>query len=89
MIRMFVRHKVTDFDHWKQGYDAFDEERKGMGVVGDAVYRSVVDTNEVTAWHDFSTLEEAQAFVGSPRLREVMDEAGVASDPDIWFTESA
>jgi hypothetical protein len=31
MIRMFIRHPVEDYARWRQGYDDFDEERKGMG----------------------------------------------------------
>jgi len=34
MFRMFVRHPVSDFATWKQAYDDFDGERKGMGVAG-------------------------------------------------------
>jgi hypothetical protein len=89
MVRMFVRHPVTDFAHWKQAYDDFDEERRGMGVAGDAVFQSADDPNDVTAWHDFQTLESARAFLESARLREVMAAAGVAGEPTIWFTTPA
>jgi hypothetical protein len=89
MIRMFVRHPVADFAQWKQAYDDFDGERKGMGVVGDAVFRSADDPNDVTAWHDFETLQSAHDFAGSERLREVMAAAGVAGEPAIWFTNPA
>lgn len=89
MIRMFVRHPVNDFATWKQAYDDFDSERQGMGVVGDAVFQSVDNPNEVTAWHDFETLDAARSFVESPRLREVMEAAGVAGEPTIWFATSA
>jgi len=86
MIRMFVRHPVVDFAIWKQAYDDFDAERKGMGVIGDAVFQSTEDPNDVTIWHDFETLQSAQRFVASERLREVMASAGVAGEPAIWFT---
>lgn len=89
MVRMFVRHPVEDFDSWKEVYDDFDEERRGMGVVGDAVFQSVDDPEDVTVWHDFENEETARAFAASDRLREVMGEAGVAGDPDIWFTTEA
>lgn len=89
MVRMFVRHPVSDFTTWKAAYDAFDEERRGMGVVGDAVFQAADDPNDVTAWHDFESLEAAQAFAGSPRLREVMAGAGVAGPPQIWFANQA
>ncbi len=86
MIRLFVRHPVADFAKWKQAYDAFDGERKGMGVVGDAVFTSADDPNDVTVWHDFETLQSARGFVESARLREVMSSAGVAGEPTMWFT---
>jgi hypothetical protein len=86
---MFVRHPVTDFAKWKAAYDAFNAERAGMGVTGDAVFQEVDDPNDVTAYHDFADLAAAQAFAGSPRLKEVMEEAGVAGPPTIWYTNSA
>ncbi len=86
MIRLFVRHPVTDYPTWKKAYDAFDEERRGMGVVGDAVFQATHDHNDVTIWHDFETEESAHTFMDSPRLREAMDAAGVSGDPLIWFT---
>ena len=89
MIRLFVRHPVTDFAQWKQAYDEFNNERKDMGVVGHAVYKSADDPNDVTVWHDFETLESARGFVESDRLREVMSSAGVAGEPTIWFTNPA
>ena len=86
MVRMFVRHRVNDYAVWRKAYDDFDGERNGMGVIGDAVFQSVGDADDVTAWHDFETMEAAQSFAGSDRLKEVMQGAGVASAPDIWFT---
>jgi hypothetical protein len=38
MVRLFVRHPVADYAAWRRVYDDFDEERRGMGVTGHAVY---------------------------------------------------
>ena len=89
MIRMFVRHSVHDFAAWKAAYDAFDTERKAAGVRGDGVFQTVGDPKEITAWHDFESLETARSFAGSDRLRQVMEDAGVAGEPSIWFTTEA
>jgi hypothetical protein len=89
MIRMFVRHDVADYGKWRQAYDAFDAERRGMGVRSAAVYRSAEKDTDVTITHDFDSLEAARALVGSPRLREVMTAAGVISVPTVWFTTLA
>lgn len=89
MVRMYVRHPVADFDHWKQVYDDFEEVRKELGVQGHAVFQNVDDPNDVTAWHDFDSLDAAQHFAQSERLRDGMGEAGVTGEPTIWFTERA
>jgi hypothetical protein len=89
MIRMFVRHDVSDYTTWRRHYDGFDAERRTMGVRGDAVYLAADNRNDVTVTHDFDTLQAAQAFASSPRLREVMAGAGVVGKPTIWFTSQA
>ena len=89
MIRMFVRHAVRDFAAWKRAYDAFDEERKGMGVTGDAVFQDVDNPTMVTAWHDFEDLDTARTFRDSDRLKSVMGEAGVLGEPIVWFATPA
>ncbi len=50
MVRLYVRHPVEDFDHWMRGYSANTAFREEGGVLGDAVYRSVDDPNDVTVW---------------------------------------
>jgi len=89
MSRLFVRHQVADYDAWRKVYNDFDPTRRSMGVIGDAVYRSADDPNNVTAWHDFGSIDEARAFAGSTELKEAMGAAGGTSAPDIWFVEKA
>ena len=60
-----------------------------MGVTDHAVYQSVDDPNDVTAWHDFETREQAESFASSDRLRQRMTEAGVQGQPSIWFVTEA
>ncbi len=89
MATMFVRHSVKDFGAWKAAYDEFDAERKSMGVTAHGVFQSEDDPNALTIYHEFESLDAAKAFAGSDRLKEVMESAGVASAPDIWFTHRA
>lgn len=85
MATLFVRHDVKDFATWKSAYDAFDAERIQMGVTGQGVYQSNDNPNEVTAYHHFDSMNAAKSFVESPRLKEVMQEAGVIGTPTIWL----
>lgn len=85
MIRVFVRHTVSDYGRRKQEYDAFDGQRREMGVKDDAVFQSLDDPNDVTVWHDFDSLEGAQAFTSSDALMQVLAKAGIQGEPEIWF----
>ena len=89
MATLFVRHKVSDFATWKAAYDAFDAERSGMGVTGQGVYQADGDPSDVTAYHHFENMSAAKAFLDSPRLKEVMESAGVVGQPDLWLTNRA
>jgi hypothetical protein len=86
MVRLFVRHKVSNYAKWRKAYDAFDKERPAMGVLGHAVFRSTDDRNDVTVWHDFATTRKAKAFASSEKLKAAMRAAGVRGAPKIWFT---
>ena len=48
MVTLFVRHKVEDFAAWKVAYDAFDEHRAKMGVIGHGAYHAEDDEHDVT-----------------------------------------
>ncbi len=85
MIRMFVRHTVTDFNAWKRVYDDFEGGQKALGVRAEAVFCGAESPDDVTVWHDFDDLVTAQAFFVSSELRETMKVAGVVGEPEIWF----
>ncbi len=85
MATLFVRHKVKEYGAWKAAYDAFDEERKKMGVIGHGVYQADDNPNDVTVYHDFDTMDTAKEVAGSARTKEVMNSAGVQGAPDMWF----
>ena len=89
MVRLFVRHKVADYDAWRKVYDEFDETRRPMGVTDHAVFRGVDDRNDVTVWHDFADADEARAFVSSDELRNAMQQVGVQGEPEVWFVTQA
>jgi hypothetical protein len=89
MVRIFVRHTVADYGRWKQEYDSFGKERPLLGVRGDAAFQSVDNPNDVTVWHDFDSLEQAQEFVSSEPLLQAMGRSGVEGEPEIWFVTEA
>ena len=87
MVRLYVRHQVSDYAAWRRVYDAFDKVSRG--VRGDAVYQAVDDPNDVTVWHDFDDRAAAEAFAASEDLKSAMAEAGMEGAPTIWITNEA
>jgi quinol monooxygenase YgiN len=88
-VRMFVRHEVADYAAWRKSYDSFRSTQKKLGVLAHAVYQSTDNANDVTATHDFASVEKAKAFAASPELKSAMEGAGVKGTPQIWFTTPA
>jgi hypothetical protein len=76
---------VRDYPSWKKIYDEFDAVRPSFGVIAHAVFQSDENSNDISGYHEFKTMEEAKAFANSNELREAMAKAGVVGTPDIWF----
>ncbi len=89
MATLFVRHDVADFGTWKQAYEDFNDERATMGVTGHGAYQAEGNPNNVTIYHHFDSMDAAKAFMGNPRLAEVMMAAGVQGEPTVWFATKA
>ena len=89
MVTMFIKAKINDYDHWKQGYDAFTEIRKEKGVTAASVHRHIDAPDLITVTHQFKNLQAATGFAGMAELRSAMMDGGVIGPPDIWFTEDA
>jgi hypothetical protein len=84
---MFVRHTVPDFDTWKKVVDEFGPTFKDYGVVRTTYYRSVDKPNDITAAHEFETIEAARTYAASDELREARPKAGVYGEPAVWIVE--
>lgn len=87
MIRMVATHEVADYDTFIAGYDAEDAAaiREAGGVEFDAVYRQTDNPNDLMIVHDFSSMDQAAAYVESPDLKAAMEALGVIEPPIITF----
>jgi len=72
-----IRHRVADFDAWKQVYDGFARFQADHGVHAHQVLRSTDDANDVIVTHTFDSLEAARAFLDMPELKGAMTDGGV------------
>jgi heme-degrading monooxygenase HmoA len=84
---LLVRHKVQDYARWKSVFDEDDTNRRAGGSQGGRVLRSASDPNELVLLLEWDDLAKARQFASSYKLREAMQRAGVADQPDIYFLE--
>lgn len=85
MIRLYLRHRVHDYDLWRRSHDETGVEmRPHSGVVASGVHRSLDDPDEVTVWRDFETEAEARAFAERSLRPEASDET-----PQVWIARDA
>jgi quinol monooxygenase YgiN len=82
-VTVIVSHEVKDYAAWRKGYDADEPNRKKAGFSVSGVYTDVKNPNMVTVIGEFASPAAAEAFMTNPKLKEVMDKAGVVSKPEV------
>ena len=87
MTYAIVRHKVEDYDKWKEAFDAALDFRKDAGEKHFLVCTDCDDKNIVTVMVEWEDLEIAKKFFESDELKEKMKETGVTEEPEIRYVE--
>jgi len=82
-VVVIVTHEVKDYNSWRKGYDADETNRKQAGFKVSGVYADVKNHNMVTIIGEFPSAAAAEAFTTSPKLKEVMEKAGVVGKPEV------
>ena len=89
MARIFLAHKVRDYDEWRGGYDADRERREAAGLIEAGHFHSANDRNSfLIVWDTEASIDEATGMVtgmlADEGLAKVMEEAGVLEKPEFW-----
>ena len=87
MIKMYVRHKVADFNKWKIVFEEVEPFRKQSGSSGSHVFRNNANANEVLVITDWDNKDQGMKFGQSSELKNAMERAGVIGAPGISFAE--
>lgn len=82
-VVVVITHEVKEYSVWRKGFDADDSNRKQAGFKVSGVYADVKNPNMVTIIGEFPSAAAAEAFSTSPKLKEVMEKAGVVSKPEV------
>ena len=83
-----IRHKVQDYNSWKETFDNFVEVRKANGELSYQIMHPDNDPNNIIAWFEWDNSDNARNFMGSSDLQEAMNEAGVLEPPEIYYLET-
>ena len=89
MAHVLVRHKVENYARWKPVFDQHAGLREEAGSKGGFLFRNAEDPNEVFVLLEWESLESARKFIQSPTQPKVMEEAGVAEPPEVWYLDSS
>jgi hypothetical protein len=89
MGTLIIRHRVKDYDKWRQVFDRHKRAQKAAGLSNPRVFRSSDDRNEVVILFDTADTSRAKDFTGSADLKETMSKAGVLDRPTVYFLDSA
>lgn len=80
-----IAHSVKDYAAWRPLFNTDSVERKASGMKDIVVGRSVDNPNHIMIALEVSDVQKAKDFAAKPRLKQVMDKAGVNSKPDINY----
>ncbi len=78
-----ISHPVEDYGAWRKIYDDFADEQQAGGVIMEEVFQDPAAPNNVVVLHGFESLEAAEAFLTSDKLKSAMAGAGVAAPPTV------
>jgi hypothetical protein len=84
---LIVRHRIANFEKWKEVFDSMTSVRKEHGWTSAIVYRDAADPQMVTIVNRVKDLDGAKRYGSSEKLRTAMQSAGVLGPPDVFFLE--
>ena len=85
MAYAIARHTVKDYAAWRRVFDEFEPVRKQGGERSAVVLQADGNPNDVTVINTWDSVAAAKAFFGQEALKEAMQKAGVASEPQFFF----
>ncbi|MEP6676214.1 MAG: hypothetical protein ABJA78_13715 [Ferruginibacter sp.] len=82
---MEISHTVKDYAKWRPFFDTDSVNRKANGLETIVVGRGADNANKIMIALEVKDMQKAKDFSANPKLKEVMDKAGVVSKPDVEY----
>ncbi len=87
MPYMLVRHKVGDYAKWKSVFDGLCNTRKANGEKSYQIFHTYDSPSNLVLLFEWDNLDNARKYTQSDVLRDAMQRAGVAEQPEIHFLD--
>jgi len=79
--RVMIQHEVTDYDAWREFFDADEPRRTTAGLSLRGMGTDWQNPNLVTIVFSTNDLEPVRAMQADEGMKEIMEKAGVSSEP--------
>ncbi|HEX2733556.1 MAG TPA: hypothetical protein VHM70_18220 [Polyangiaceae bacterium] len=89
MATIIVKHRVANFETFKNVYEAGISNRKQYGWTGHLILRDATDPNIVTVVNRVRDLESAKRYAALPVLQADLARAGVQGAPEVSFMDES
>ena len=89
MAHILIKHKVNDYPVWKAVFDNFADFRKSSGEQTHQILHTADNSNDLTLFFKWDSVENAKTFLSSSELKTAMQKAGVSEEPNIQFLNEA
>jgi len=80
-----IKHTVANYNVWKPFFDADSTNRNAAGLHLIGLARGIENQDEVEMPFMIDDVQKAKAFASDPKLKDIMQKAGVTSAPSILF----
>lgn len=87
MQHVLIIHEVEAYPAWKAVFDQAEGIRKSAGEISYRLLRFDNDENNIVHFSEWSSLDSARKFFGSPELVEIRKKAGVKAPDFIYLQE--
>lgn len=87
MVYVLIRHRVSDYDKWRGGFNQEQGLRTNAEGKSFRVFRDHYSSDHVTVLNEWETIEKAEKFLDFEEIKEKMKELGVKEKPDIIYMD--
>jgi len=78
-------YAVNEYTQWRSIFDADSTSRKASGMEVIVVGRGLEKNNDIVVVFKVPDVQKAKAFFADPRLKPIMEKAGIISKPNSEF----